>query len=393
MMKVLHIVPSYFPAKSHGGPIESVHNLNKWLVKRGVEVTVYTTDVNGSGRLDVPLGVPRDVDGVTVFYFPLSFRAWEHSCAMTRAIRKNVKNFDLVHITSVFLSASTIGARFAQRCGVPYIISPRGSLMKEPLAMKSALLKKIYLSLVEKKNLQGAAAIHFTTVREEKEYKGKGLPLAKGFIIPNSFDMEKFLGEEAGSKIFRKKWSISDTAPLALFLSRISWKKGLDTLIPAFAEVAKKMSAVQLVIAGGDEEGYKKNVEFLISNYKLQNRVIFTGMLTGADRIAAYREADVFVLPSYSENFGMAVVEALAIGLPAVITEGVAISDRIREKDAGIVVKKEVSAVAEAMLRMLQQKGQLESMVENGKRLVREEFSPAAVAERFEEAYKESIEK
>lgn len=390
-MKILHIVPSYFPAKKHGGPIESVHNLNKWLVRRGIDVTVYTTNINGkNGRIDVPLGKEVVLDGVKVFYFPITFASWEYSRDLRSALRRLSHEFDLVHITSVFLSASTIGARCAKKLGVPYIISPRGSLMKEPLAMKNAFLKKAYISLIEKRNLAGAAAIHFTTEREKEEYESAGLPIRQGVIIPNSFDSEGF-EESIQRGIIRKRFGISENAPVVLFLSRISWKKGLDTLISAFAEVARKLPEARLLIAGGDDEGYRRNIELLITNYELQNKVIFAGMLTGADRIAAYRDADVFVLPSYSENFGMAVVEALAMELPSVITEGIAISSLIKERNAGIVVRKNKDEVSAAIVDVLKHKGKFRSMVEKGKKLVEEEFSPEAVAGRFEEAYKEII--
>ena len=184
-MKILHVVPTYLPAYRYGGPIQSVHALNKYLVRAGADVTVYTTAIDGPGDLNVPLGVPVNLDGVKVFYFPPSTpRSWFYSRAMHRALYLHTKEFDVVHITSVFLAASTLGRRAAQSLGVPFIISPRGSLMRAPLEKKSAFRKKLYLNLLEKKNLAAAAAIHFTADLEREEYEAMGLPLKKAIVIP-----------------------------------------------------------------------------------------------------------------------------------------------------------------------------------------------------------------
>ncbi len=389
-MNILHIVPSYIPAYSHGGPILSVHTLNKWLVKLGMHVTVYTTNIDGKKLLDVPTGKEMDVDGVRVFYFPISVRSWEYSCAMHRALIKNIKNFDCVHITSVFLSASVLGAHYARKYKKPYIISPRGSLMKEPLKRKSAFLKKIYLALIEKNNLKNADAIHFTLDREREEYEEQKLPFKKFFVIPNSFDWKDF-EKQTEKGMIRKRFGIGENIPLILFLSRVSWKKGFDTLIPALKDVVSEISAAKLLIVGGDEEGYKKDVEFLVAKNQLQDNVIFAGMLLGDDKIGAYKDANIFVLPSYSENFGMVVAEALASGTVAALTEGVALSGKIRKENVGIVVKKDVRELSDAMISVLRHPEKFSEMTERGKEFVAREFSPEIIAKKFVEVYKEAI--
>lgn len=289
-MKILHIIPTYFPAHRYGGPIKSVHELNKWLVKKGADVTVYTTNLDGEGVLDVPLGREVIIDGVKVYYFPITFRSWQYSRLLHCALAKNIKDFDLIHITSVFLAASTLGAYYAKKFKKPYIISPRGSLMKKPLARKSSLKKKIYLNLIEKRNLKDAI-IHFTTEIEKEEYLKAGFPLKNFIIISNGLDIEEF-NKKVAPGFFRQKFGISCDKEIVLFLSRLSWKKGLDTLIPAFTKVTEKNSKAILVLAGGDDEGYKKEIEKQIANSKLRSgKVIFTGMIGGDDKIAAYRDS------------------------------------------------------------------------------------------------------
>lgn len=164
-------------------------------------------------------------------------------------------------------------------------------------------------------------------------------------------------------------------------------------MIPAFGEVVKKESKAVLVIAGPDEGGYKKNIQLLITNYQLQDKVIFTGMLVGEDKIAAFRESDVFVLSSYSENFGMAVVEAMYFGLPVVLTKGVGITDRVEEAGAGIVVNKEEKQLTEAILKILSNPELGRQMGEAGQRLVKTEFSAPSIADQWIKAYSDILKK
>lgn len=388
-MKILHVIPSYLPAYRYGGPIKSVHELNKWLVKSGEEVTVYTTDIDGKVNLDVPLNQPVMVDGVKVFYFPVTWRFWQYSSLMRRALRENIKDFDLVHITSVFLSASTLGACYAKKFHKPYIISPRGSLMKEPFH-KGFLRKKFYTCFIEKRNLKNADAIHFTAELERDEYLSLGLPLRKALVVPNGLDFKE-MENNAGMDYFRHKFNIPVGRKMVLFLSRLSWKKGLDDLIPAFAEVFKKDNNAVLVLAGGDDENYKKEVELLITNYQLQDKVIFTGMLPRDDAISAYKAADVFVLPSYAENFGIVVGEAMHSGLPVVITENVGIADIVKKYNAGIVIKKNKTELCGAIIKILENPKEAEKMGEKGREAVQKEFYWGKIAENFIKGYNEII--
>lgn len=384
-MKILHIIPAYLPAYRYGGPIESVHSLNKALVEAGAEVTVYTTDIDGPGTLRVSTSASTVIDGVKVFYFKHSFpRSWFYSRTMHRALAEHAGEFDVIHVTSVFLAASWLGARFARKFCKPYIISPRGSLMREPLGKKS-IKKKIYLSLIERMNLKGAAAIHFTVSAEEREYREAGLPLGSTVTIPNSVDIQS-LGEGDG-KAFRQKLGIASDRKIILSLGRLSWKKGFDTLIPAFAEITKEIPDAILVIAGGDDEGYKKVIVRMIEEHKLQRHVVFAGPIARGDKSSAYAASDFFVLPSYSENFGMVVAEAMGFGLPVVVTGGVGIAHSVAEGNAGLVVKKDSAELARALLWTLHNPAEAKKMGERGSGLVRDCFSPSKVANAFMNVY------
>ncbi len=405
-MKILHIIPAYFPAHRYGGPIESVHSLNVGLVKAGAEVTVYTTNIDGPNDLNAPTDVRVIKDGVKVFYFKSSFpRTWFYSRDLRKALAQNGRQFDLIHITSVFLSASTLGAYYAKKFKKPYIISPRGSLMKSPLFSENFLKKikkRIYISLIENRNLKGASAVHFAVEAEKEEYLRAGLPLKKGIVIPNGLDLTEFqFYEVKPHKIdFREKFGIDSNRKIVLFLSRLTWIKGLDTLIPAFAEVVKKEPKAILVLAGPDDENYSKKIKEIISSFNnlisanqsnqhksASFNIIFTGMLKGDDKIAAFQDSDVFVLPSYSESFGMAVIEAICFGLPVIITKNVGIAPDILKNKAGIIIDKDSEELASAILNLLENVNLGVKMGENGKELVKKEFSIDVVADKFLKLY------
>ncbi|NCN53227.1 glycosyltransferase [Candidatus Wolfebacteria bacterium] len=386
-MKILRVTSSYFPAYRYGGPIKIDYELDKWLVKKGVEVTEYTTNIDGPRDLNVPTNQPINIDGITVIYFKSSFpRAWFYSRYLHKALAKHTKDFDLIHITSVFLSVSTLGAYYAKKFNKPYIISPLGSLMEILLKKKSPMKKKIYISLIEKRNLRDAAAIHFNVEAEKDEYSKLGFPLKRAIILPNGLDPSDFSSRvEPGS--FRKKFNIAKDQHVILFLSRLDWKKGLDTLIPAFNKVAEQQPKAILVLAGGDDEGYKKEIEKLIDKYNLKEKVIFTGMIVGDDKTGAFQDSDVFVLPSYSDTFGMVVLEAMYFGLPVVITENVGIAPAIARASAGLVIKKDINELAEAILKILKNPDLAKKMGEAGRQLVRKEFSWSQIAEKFIKEY------
>jgi|SRR3989344_1442008 len=385
-MKILHIVPTYVPAYRYGGPIKSVHYLNKWLVKKGIDVTVYTTNLNGDKLLNVPLNRETLINGVKVHYFPITWKSWEYSFALHQALAKNIKDFDLIHITSVFLSVSTLGAFYARKFHKPYIISPRGSLMKEPLGMKSNIKKKIYISLFEKRNLRNANVIHFTAESEKEEYIKAGFPLKKSMVISNGLDPDE-LAITKNKINFREKYGIGLDKKIVLSLGRINWKKGFDTLIPVFAGILKKEPNAVLVIVGEDD-GYKKTVQSLIVNYQLQGKVIFTGILVDEEKIAVYKESNVFVLLSYSENFGMAVVEAMYFGLPIVMTKAVGIASDIIRCGAGIVINKNERSCIDAILKLLNNSIIAKKNSEQGKKLVANQFMMPKIVEKFIDTYK-----
>src|ERR1700688_3499003 len=185
-LRILQVVPAYYPAVRYGGPIRSVHALCASLVRRGHHVSVYTTNVDGNDDSDVPLGRPVDMDGVLVHYFPVPVLRRLYWCpALARQLRSAVADFDLVHLHSVFLWPTYIAARISHRAGVPYLVSPRGSLVGDLIRGKSRFVKTAWINLVERRSLANAARLHVTAEIEGHEAKALGLKLPEIFCVPN----------------------------------------------------------------------------------------------------------------------------------------------------------------------------------------------------------------
>lgn len=331
-MKILHVVPTYLPAIRYGGPIYSVHGLCKSLVSAGHDVTVFTTNVDGEGDSDVPLATPVLLDGVKVWYFPSRVgRRLYWSPPMWRALKKSVATFDVVHLHSVFLWPTWAAARIAHRLKVPYVIAPRGMLVKDLIRRKSRAIKSAWICLIEKRNIERSALMHFTAEIESREFQQFQFKFTRECIVPNGVDFTNTT--VIGSVAYDTRHAIED-GPYILFLGRLNWKKGLDRLIAAMRHI----EGHRLIIAGNDEEGYLDTICALLLEHRVTDRVTLLPRFIGAeDKAALYQNASLFALTSYSENFGNTVTEAMAFGCPVVVTREVGAADVVKSSGCGAV--------------------------------------------------------
>jgi glycosyltransferase involved in cell wall biosynthesis len=383
-MRVLHVVPTYLPAWRHGGPIYAVHGLAKALVARGHEVTVFTTDVHGAGRLDVPLDTPVDIDGVTVRYFPIAFpRRLYRSPAMGAALAPQMAKTDLVHLHSVFLWPTSAAAHAALRAGVPWLLAPRGMLVGDLLRRRGWLRKRLWIALAERRTVEQAAGLHVTSLLEGEEAARLGLRLPEIHVVPNGVEPEPTVPGAALAPAVR---AALDRPPLLLYLGRVSWKKGLDRLIPALAQAP----GATLAIAGNDEEGYRATLEKLAAKNGVAERVLFLGPVHGADKAALFAGAAALVLPSYSENFGNAILEAMAAGCPVVVTPAVGLAGVVSETGAGLVVEGNAFLLGNALHDLLADPERRAEMGRRGAEAARR-FAWGEIAARMEAVYAEVL--
>jgi glycosyltransferase involved in cell wall biosynthesis len=371
---VLHLVPSYWPAVRYGGPIRSVHGLCKGLAGLGHRVTVLTTDVDGPGRLDVPTDRSLMLDGVEVRYLPVGWpRRITRTPAMRAELRRRLPSVDLVHLHAVWQWPTWIGARMAERANVPYVVSPRGMLVRELIERKSPLAKKAWLALVDRATLARSAFIHCTSEIEAAEIRALGLDLAPLVVVPNGVDVPD---RAPPSGLVEEVWAAVPRGRRILFLGRVNWTKGIDRLVRAMADVRDG----ELIVAGNDEEGAVAGLARLSGELGLERRVRFIGAVEGERKWALLSGADLLVLPSLSENWGLVATEALAVGTPVVVTQGVGAAGVVAEEELGLVVDGVPEALAAAIRMLLADPDRRRSMGERGRRIVRERFSHEAVA-------------
>jgi len=339
-LRLLHVVPAYYPAVRYGGPIRSVHALCASLVRRGHQVSVYTTNVDGDADSDVPLGRPVDMDGVMIYYFPVpTLRRLFWAPALGKQLRSAISAFDLVHLHSIFLWPTYVAARAAKRAAVPYVMSPRGMLVGDVIRLKSRLVKSAWINLVERRSFAEAARLHVTAEIEGKEALALGLKLPEIFCVPNGVSWPS-RHQPLSEGPFR-----ATPKPYALFLSRINRKKGLDRLIRAW----KWVPQLVLIIAGNDEEDYLPELKALAQSEGVADRLQFVGSVSDEHKWALYESAEMFVLPSYSENFGNVVAEAMAMACPVVVTPDVGLAKLVGEVGAGVVTPGDPHILAKAI--------------------------------------------
>lgn len=380
-MKILHVVPSYLPAVRYGGPIHSVHGLCKALAARGHEVEVFTTNVDGPGESNVPLGTPMELDGVKVWYFPVpALRRLYWSPGMARALRDRAAAFDVIHTHSVFLWPTWAAARVARQQGVPYVMAPRGMLVDALIRKKNRFLKRAWIALVERKSVEYAALIHFTSRLEAEDAAVLGLPIRKSCLIPNGLEM---LASGRARKSPVAEYMGAGEKPFLLFIGRISWKKGLDRLIAAMPAIAD----CRLVIVGNDEEGLQPTLEAQVASEGVAERVLFAGPIYGEEKAELLSRALLLVLPSYSENFGNVVIEAMAAGCPVVVTPEVGAADIVRESAAGEVLNGDPATLGAGIRRLVADTEALDRMGKRGREFVCHRYGWDTVSLQMEEAY------
>ncbi len=385
-MRILHVVPTYLPAIRYGGPIRSIHGLCRSLAKLGHDVHVFTTNVDGPYDSPVPLQEPVLLDEVKVWYFPTKYSRYLYVSPMMRdTLKKEITRFDLLHLHSIFRWPTWMAARVARGKSIPYILSPRGMLVKSLIQRKNPFLKTLWIQLVEKGNIERAAGIHFTSPLEETEAKRFHFSWPPAAVIPNGLDVQE--SQPGNGNISPQIKSLLDRKPMLLFIGRVNWKKGLDRLILSLPAIPK----AHLVIAGNDEEGYQKVLENLARKAGVSQRVSYAGYVDGTEKIALLKSADLFVLPSYSENFGNSVLEAMAVGCPVVVAADVGLSDTVQESGAGRVINGDPKQMAEDINHLLAHRELRNEMGARGKEVVRSQFDGQKVGNDMLATYQQCL--
>ncbi len=371
-MRLLHVVPTWWPAMRYGGTIVSTRGLCRALVRAGDSVDVLTTPVDGDGDSAVPLDTDVDDDGVRVRYCASPrLRRLYWSPALQRALRERAPHATVLHAHAVYLWPTWAAARAARRLRRPLVLSPRGMLVRSLIEARSRFVKQAWIALVERGNLRAAAAIHVTSEHEHDALHDLGLDLApRVAVIPNGVDVPA-------------RVTPAPAARRVLFLGRLSPEKGLDRLLPAIARVPDATLELVGPDTGGIGEGLRDQARAL----GIAARVNLRGACEPAAVWSVIGGADVLVLPSASENFGNVVVEAMAASRPVVATHGVGAAAQLAACGGGLVVDGSVEALAVALARLLDAPAEAAAMGAAGRRHVTANLSWDAVAARMRTLY------
>ncbi|MBE9029822.1 glycosyltransferase [filamentous cyanobacterium LEGE 11480] len=392
-MKILHVIPSVSPVR--GGPSQAVLEMVWALRQQGVDAAIATTNDDGDQLLSVPLNqwVDYPVDPneptktVPVRFFArcelpvTAVREFALSFSFTMWLWKNLANYDVMHAHAIFSYVPTAAMAIARTVGVPYIVRPLGQLCHWSL-QQGAKKKQNYLRLIERTNLQQAAAIHFTALQERQEAAALELG-TDSFILPHGLNLPEAM-PNASAQL--KQWlNLPEDVPVILFLSRIHPKKGLEVLIEALSKL--RSQPFRLVIAGSGTAVYEQQIQHCVSQANLDDRTHFVGFVKGEAKQMLLQGADLFALPSHSENFGIAVLEAMAAGLPTLITPAVGLSPIVQQQNLGWVVPQTQAAVEGALQAFLQEPQAARSMGERAVSIVQQQFTWTQVAQQLAQHY------
>ena len=387
-LRVLHVIPSVGPRR--GGPSVAVRTLARGLTRAGADVHIATTDDDGTGHLNVLLGRPVEEEGATYWYFRRQTRFYAVSWPLTRWLAGRVANFDLVHIHALFSYAAVPASIFARTRGVPYIVRPLGTLNRFGMERRRPMLKRLSYMLIERRILRDAAVVHYTSEAERREAALLGPP-GQSIVIPHGIDLDGF-GVVPSAGWLRRRAPHLAGRTIILFLSRIDRKKGLDLLLPAFARLRAERPKVALVVVGDGEVELVSKLRAEAARLGIDRDVYWAGFLSGAEKFGALADADVFVLPSYSENFGLSVVEAMASRLPVVISDQVAIHHEVADGGAGLVTPCQVAPLSAALASLVADPDLRARLGEAARRLAERRFSAGAMTSAVLRMYHEILE-
>jgi glycosyltransferase involved in cell wall biosynthesis len=323
------------------------------LQAQGVNTLIATTDSDGSGHLPVNLEQPLAYKDVPTIFFPRQWsEAFMYSHRLARWLEGNIKTFDLVHIHAIFSHSSLVAARICQRHNVPYVLRPLGSLDPWSLSQKH-FRKRLLLYTGAERMVRKAAAVHYTTA-EERRLAESRLGLNRGVVIPLGINAE-LLQVPADPETFRQHHPSLADNPYVLVLSRLHTKKGLELLLDVFLNVTseKELKHWRLVLAGDGEIGYVTSLKRLVEKREGEGRVLFTGWLDESQKASALQGAALLALLSRQENFGLSVAEALACGVPVLVSTQVNLAEEIHAAGAGWVVGLKPAALAPTLAEAL----------------------------------------
>ncbi len=384
-MKILQVTPFFKPLWESGGVARVAYDISHTLHESGHDVTVYTTN-RSIYPSDLPTNRRVDVDGMNVYYFENLRKYCPMEAApvlpyyMPAVARREMNQFDLVHIHDHRTMLTVIASHYARKCGVPYVLQAHGAL---PQDTGSRRMKRLFDQLWSKEVILGASGVIALNETEAECYRALGVAEEKIAIFPNGIDPAEHSDLPARGR-FRAAWGIDGAARVVLYLGRLDPTKGIDLLIRSFAEVAREFDDAVLMLVGGDM-GHNDEFRQRVRSLNLDDRVVFTGFVSKEDKMAAYTDADVFATPSFT-GFPMTFLEACLCGTPIVTTGQGDLLEWV-DNTVGFTTEYTPEAFAGAIGRLLDDDVLRARFGEQAKELVRTRYNWQAIVRDIEGFY------
>ncbi|MDA2932715.1 glycosyltransferase [Acidobacteria bacterium AH-259-D05] len=350
-------------------------------------MTVYTSNLGNAGERLSDGTTELEVEGVRVVYF---HSMWHyHHAAVTPDLighcRRELAEFDVINIYGYREFMTLIVATLARKRGIPYVLQPQGNL---PRYSRSQTLKFLYDRLFGQRLLQGTERIIAQSLLEAGQFPRFGIPPEKTAVVPNGVDLTEFQRNGGVRGEFRRRYSIAATEPVVLFLGRLARIKTIDLLLEAFSLLSQD---ARLVLVGPTvEPDYAIELKWLSRRLGIAANTLFTGPLDGQDKLAAYCDADVFVLPSAMETYGLAAAEAIACGTPVIVTEGCGLAPLVNGR-VGLVAKHDVTSLQQALDRLLSDEGLHQTFAAQCRQVAEEKLGWEAPVNKMEAILQEVV--
>lgn len=399
-MKILHIAATLGP--KNGGAAVACVELCSALAARGHSVEIFTTDIDMPPSWVATAGIPYMHNNVKVHFFSTTGTDYYWiSIPLARALWRRVREFDVIHIHSLYRFHLPVTAWICKKFGRPYVVKPHGSL--DPFLFRYRRWRKLpHEWLFDRPAYANAAAIHYVALEERKLAETTklitglatlGVVVPSAVIVPEgtTIGLSDDAATASAREHFLTKYPTLVDKKVVLFLGRLNFKKGIDILVKAFKLVSDEIPNAHLLFVGPDSDGYARQIERWLTESGVAQKTTFTGMLHGQEKTTAFRCASVFALPSYTENFGIAIIEAMTFGCPVVISNKVNIWQEIHDANAGLVTDCDVEQTAAALLRVLTDSTLARTLSDNGFRLATEKFTWPAAAKAMELEYEKIL--
>lgn len=380
-MNILQVIAYFTPQK--GGDVNVCYNLSKQLAKRGHEVTIVTSD----HEFDKEYAASIEKEGIKVipFHCIADISAFLVTPSIRRWLKYNINKFDLIHMHNFRSYQNDVVHQYAMKYRVPYILQAHGFVLPHFAKIQ---LKKLYDLVWGYKILRDATKAIALTNTEVNQYIEMGVDEKKIELIPNGIDLSQYrkLPDYGG---LRSQLNINGNDKIILFLGRVHKIKGLDLLVDAFADLLRDIKDCKLVIVGPDD-GYLPVLKKETVDLGIEDKVLFTGPLYGSNKLKAYVDADVFVLPAVYDCFSVTLLESMACGTSIVTTNNGDKLDWIHNR-TGIVVDYEKTQIKNALYKILKDDSLRKSFGEEGKRLARDIYNWDNIVQKLIELYEKLL--